>query len=93
VPEGRAKYPVLLLDWSLTAVGVTATVLNELSPAKNVVPLRVPVAFSLLMLTVSSVRPEPLKSATLNVPNATMYNSSSKAAPDPSTMLSPLDAV
>jgi hypothetical protein len=43
-----------------------------LSPRKAVAALRVPVALSLLMLTVLSSRPEPLNDATLKVPNATM---------------------
>jgi hypothetical protein len=54
VPEGASKYPVLEFAWSLTAVGVTATVLNVSSPAKNVVALRVPVAANFARVTFAS---------------------------------------
>jgi hypothetical protein len=60
---------VLVLTWSEISVGVMSA--KVLSPRKAVAALRVPVAFSLLMLTVLSISPDPLNDATLNVPNAT----------------------
>jgi hypothetical protein len=48
---------------------------------------------NLFAVTVPSTMSTPLMSATANVPNATMLSSSFNAAAEPSTMLSPLDAV
>jgi hypothetical protein len=48
-------YPVLVFDWSDTAVGVTATTCHELSPRKKVDDEGVPLALNFAIPTVPSL--------------------------------------